>query len=92
MFEAVEQMKRGNLERAFCFCLGGHHAHRDWGHGYCLLNPLAATARYAQELGLVRVLIVDWDIHHGDGTQAIFAHDDTVYVDRRFVDPLSGTG
>ncbi|MCQ3972490.1 MAG: histone deacetylase [Anaerolineae bacterium] len=79
MFEAVEQMKRGNLERAFCFCLGGHHAHRDWGHGYCLLNPLAATARYAQALGLARVLIIDWDIHHGDGTQAIFAHDDTVY-------------
>ncbi len=79
MFEAIDRMKAGSLERAFCFCLGGHHAHRDWGHGYCLLNPLAAAARYAQTQGFTRVVMVDWDIHHGDGTQAIFANDDSVY-------------
>lgn len=79
MFEAVDQMKKGSLERGYVFCLGGHHAFADWGHGYCPLNPLAATARYAQEQGFDRVLIVDWDYHHGDGTQSIFAHDSSVY-------------
>jgi acetoin utilization deacetylase AcuC-like enzyme len=79
MLAAIEQMKVGSLERAYCYSLGGHHAYPDWGHGYCLLNPLAAAARYAQGIGFERILIVDWDIHHGDGTQAIFAHDTSVY-------------
>jgi acetoin utilization deacetylase AcuC-like enzyme len=78
-YEAVDQMRRGRLRRAFVFSLGGHHAYRDWGHGYCLLNPMAVAVRYAQQQGFQRVLIVDWDIHHGDGTQAIFAHDPTVH-------------
>ncbi len=79
MFEAIDQMRAGDLERAYCFSLGGHHAHAGWGHGYCLLNPLAAAACYAQEQGFARILIVDWDLHHGDGTQAIFAGDPSVY-------------
>lgn len=79
MLEAIDQMQHGNLERAYCFSLGGHHAYPDWGHGYCVLNPQAAATRYAQALDFKRVLIVDWDIHHGDGTQAIFANDPTVY-------------
>ena len=79
MYEAVRRMKASTLERAYCFSIGGHHAHPDWGHGYCILNPLAVTARYAQEQGFEKVLIIDWDHHHGDGTQAIFANDKTVY-------------
>jgi len=79
MFEAIEAMKVGKLDRAFCFCLGGHHAYPDWGHGYCLLNPLAAAAKYAQANGFSKVVMIDWDIHHGDGTQSIFANDETVY-------------
>lgn len=79
MFEAVHQMKSGTLERAYCFSMGGHHAYPDRGHGYCILNPLAATARYAQEQGFGKVLIIDWDYHHGDGTQTIFANDKSVY-------------
>ena len=79
MLEAVDQMRAGTLDRAYCFSLGGHHAYPDWGHGYCLLNPQAAAARYAQTQGFERVLIVDWDIHHGDGTQFIFANDPTIY-------------
>lgn len=79
MLEAIDQMKKGALERAYCFGLGGHHAHKDWGHGYCLLNPLATAARYAQTQGFKKILIVDWDIHHGDGTQSIFSHDSSVY-------------
>jgi acetoin utilization deacetylase AcuC-like enzyme len=79
MFEAVDQMSRGILDRAYCMSLGGHHAHVDWGHGYCILNPQAVATRYAQKRGFKRILFVDWDIHHGDGTQAIFANDPTVY-------------
>jgi acetoin utilization deacetylase AcuC-like enzyme len=78
MLEAIDHMQAGALDRAYCFSLGGHHAYADWGHGYCLLNPLAATVRYAQARGFAHVVVVDWDIHHGDGTQAIFANDPTV--------------
>lgn len=79
MIEALDWMKKGVLERAYCFSLVGHHAHKDWGHGYCLLNPLAAAARYAQTQGFQKILMIDWDIHHGDGTQSIFSHDRSVY-------------
>ncbi len=79
MLAAIDQMKSGVLDRAYCFSLGGHHAYADWGHGYCLLNLQATAVRYAQEQGFARVLIVDWDIHHGDGTQSIFARDASVY-------------
>jgi len=79
MLEAIDRMQEGVLDRAYCFSQGGHHAYADWGHGYCLLNPQAAAVRYAQAHGFARVVIVDWDIHHGDGTQAIFAGDSTVY-------------
>jgi len=79
MLEAIDRMRTGFLDRVYCFSLGGHHAYADWGHGYCLLNPQAAAVRYAQAHGFSRVVIVDWDIHHGDGTQAIFAGDPSVY-------------
>ncbi|KAF3883762.1 MULTISPECIES: histone deacetylase family protein [Nostocales] len=79
LLEAIDRMKKGVLERAYCFSLPGHHAHTDWGHGYCLLNPLAAAAKYAQIQGFQKILIVDWDIHHGDGTQSIFVNDRNVY-------------
>lgn len=79
LIEAIDQMKAGKLDRAYCFSLGGHHAYPDWGHGYCLLNPEAAAVRYAQLQGFEKVLVVDWDLHHGDGTQSIFANDSSVY-------------
>ena len=55
----------------------GHHALADRAMGFCLLNNVAVAARYAQvELGLERVAIVDFDVHHGNGTEAIFRGDD----------------
>ncbi len=58
----------------------GHHALADRAMGFCLLNNVAIAARYAQaELGLRRVAIVDFDVHHGNGTEAIFQGDDSVY-------------
>jgi len=54
MLAAIDRMKAGVLDRAYCFFSGGHHAHADWGHGYCLLNPQAAAVRYAQERGFAK--------------------------------------
>jgi acetoin utilization deacetylase AcuC-like enzyme len=57
----------------------GHHALRDRAMGFCFFNNVAVAARWAQsELGLERVAIVDWDVHHGNGTQAIFWDDPSV--------------
>ncbi|HSC50036.1 MAG TPA: histone deacetylase [Gaiellaceae bacterium] len=57
----------------------GHHALPGRAMGFCLVNNVAVAARYAQaELGLARVAIVDWDVHHGNGTQDIFWDDGTV--------------
>ncbi|MEW2477323.1 class II histone deacetylase [Micromonospora gifhornensis] len=57
----------------------GHHATADLGMGFCLFNNIAVAARHAQaELGLPRIAIVDWDAHHGNGTQSIFYTDPSV--------------
>ena len=57
----------------------GHHALADCAMGFCLFNNVAVAARWAQtELGLERIAIVDWDVHHGNGTQAIFWDDPSV--------------
>jgi len=58
----------------------GHHALAGRAMGFCLLNNVAVAARYAQdELGLERIAIVDFDVHHGNGTEATFRGDDTVF-------------
>jgi acetoin utilization deacetylase AcuC-like enzyme len=57
----------------------GHHAPPGRAMGFCLVDNVAVAARYAQaELGIERVAIVDWDVHHGNGTQDIFWDDDSV--------------
>ena len=60
---------------------GTHHAGPDWGEGYCVFNDTAVAAREMQARGAVRrVLIVDCDVHQGNGTAAIFADDETVFT------------
>lgn len=77
--DAVERIARGEDTHAFCAIRPpGHHALRDAPMGFCVINNVAVAARYAQQLGMSRVLIVDWDVHHGNGTQASFWTDPTV--------------
>jgi acetoin utilization deacetylase AcuC-like enzyme len=72
----------------------GHHALRDRAMGFCLVNNAAVAVRYAQaELGLGRIAILDWDVHHGNGTQAIFWDDPSVlYVSLHEWPFYPGTG
>jgi acetoin utilization deacetylase AcuC-like enzyme len=74
----------------------GHHAFPDTQMGFCLVNNVAVAARWAQaELGLERVAILDWDVHHGNGTEAVFAEDPTVLtcsIHQWPIWPMSGSG
>jgi acetoin utilization deacetylase AcuC-like enzyme len=78
--EATRQVCAGKAANAFALVRPpGHHAERDWAKGFCLFNNVAVAAAYAlEELGLRRVLIVDWDLHHGNGTQNSFYRTDRV--------------
>ena len=78
--DAVERVLKGEDETAFCLVRPpGHHALTDRGMGFCLFNNVAVGSRLAiDELGLDRVMIVDWDVHHGNGTQATFWEDPQV--------------
>ena len=77
---ATDNVLRGRAQRAFCAVRPpGHHATRDVAMGFCLFNNIAVAAAHAcDEGGLARVAIVDFDVHHGNGTQAIFEHDPRV--------------
>lgn len=67
------------VRNAFVFCRPpGHHACRTRGAGFCYLNNVAIAVRHLQRRGIRRVLILDWDAHHGNGTQEIFYDDPSV--------------
>jgi acetoin utilization deacetylase AcuC-like enzyme len=79
---AVDAVMAGELENAFCAVRPpGHHACRDQAMGFCFFNNVAIAARYALERhGLKRVAIVDFDVHHGNGTEDIVAGDDRILM------------
>jgi len=80
VIEAVDRCRKGELERAFCAVRPpGHHAEADRAMGFCIFNNVAVGARYAQKVGYKKVFIIDFDVHHGNGTQHIFEEDDTVF-------------
>jgi len=78
--EAVSKVCSGELDNAFALVRPpGHHAERARAMGFCLFNNVAVAARYAQQrLQIERVLIVDWDLHHGNGTQHSFEEDPSI--------------
>jgi acetoin utilization deacetylase AcuC-like enzyme len=77
---AVDAVMRGKMRNAFCVVRPpGHHASAVRGMGFCIFNNTAIGARYAQRThGVERVLIADWDVHHGNGTQDVFWSDGSV--------------
>jgi acetoin utilization deacetylase AcuC-like enzyme len=77
---AVDEVMEGTVAKAFVALRPpGHHAERERAMGFCLFNNIAIAARYAQKrYGLKRVMIVDWDVHHGNGTQHAFEDDPSV--------------
>jgi acetoin utilization deacetylase AcuC-like enzyme len=80
VMEAAERCKKGEIRRAFCAIRPpGHHAEADKGMGFCIFNNVAVGARYARTIGYERVFIIDFDAHHGNGTQHIFEEDDSVF-------------
>jgi acetoin utilization deacetylase AcuC-like enzyme len=77
---AVEMCKSDGIRRSFCAVRPpGHHAEADQSMGFCLFNSVAIGARFAQQTGYKKVFIVDFDAHHGNGTQHIFEEDNTVF-------------
>jgi acetoin utilization deacetylase AcuC-like enzyme len=80
ILNAVDAVIERKARNAFCVVRPpGHHARPEQGMGFCIFNSIAIAARYAQrKYGLGKVLIADWDVHHGNGTQDIFYSDGSV--------------
>ncbi|MFF5995175.1 class II histone deacetylase [Lysinibacillus sp. KU-BSD001] len=78
--KAVDAVMNNEVKNAYSLSRPpGHHAEPEMGIGFCIFNNIAIAAKYAQEkYGLKRVFILDWDVHHGNGTEKIFYEDDTV--------------
>ena len=95
VLSAVDAVMEGRIKNAFCAVRPpGHHALTNRAMGFCLFNNVAIAARYIQHRHqLANVLIVDWDVHHGNGTQAAFYADPTVFYFSTHQSPFyPGTG
>ena len=80
VFSAIDAVMEKKVTNAFCAVRPpGHHALKDMAKGFCIFNNIAIGTRYVQNKhGLPKILIVDWDVHHGNGTQAAFYNDPSV--------------
>ncbi|MFN7980772.1 MAG: histone deacetylase [Vicinamibacterales bacterium] len=92
--EGVERVMGGKHSRALVMSRPpGHHAERDRAMGFCFFNNVAVAAAHARTLGAKRVVIVDYDVHHGNGTQEIFENDPHVlYISTHQFPYYPGTG
>jgi acetoin utilization deacetylase AcuC-like enzyme/acyl-CoA hydrolase len=96
---AVDAVMQQTVKRAFCAVRPpGHHATADRGMGFCIFNHVAIAANYLRKhYPLKRIAIIDWDVHFGNGTEAIFAEDaDTFYLSLHeqgnYADPMTSVG
>lgn len=87
---AVDLVMKGEIENAFCAVRPpGHHAERDKPMGFCFFNNVAVAVRHALEVhGLERVAVIDFDVHHGNGTEEIFRDDPRVLMVSTFQHPF----
>ncbi len=95
VLRAIDEVIQGTTTRVFCAVRPpGHHAETHSVMGFCLFNNVAIGARYAQQKhGIGRVAILDWDVHHGNGTQEIFWTDPSVlYISTHQYPLWPGTG
>lgn len=95
VMNAIDQVFKKKAVNAFCAVRPpGHHARPNQGMGFCIFNNVAIAARYAQRThGVDRVLIADWDVHHGNGTQDTFYSDGSVFFFSTHQSPwYPGTG
>jgi acetoin utilization deacetylase AcuC-like enzyme len=97
VMHAADMIAEGEISRAFCAVRPpGHHCERDRSLGFCLLNNIALAASRLKEVhGLRRLAILDWDVHHGNGTQHSFEHDPDILFVSLHQDPRTlfpGTG
>jgi acetoin utilization deacetylase AcuC-like enzyme len=92
--EGVEAVLSGAARNAFLAVRPpGHHAERSRGMGFCIFNNVAVAAEHARMLGAERILIVDWDVHHGNGTQSHFyGRRDVLFFDAHRAPFYPGTG
>jgi acetoin utilization deacetylase AcuC-like enzyme len=95
VLNAVDAVVSGKAANVFCAVRPpGHHARPDQGMGFCIFNNIAIATRYAQRKhGLAKVLVADWDVHHGNGTQDTFYDDGSVFFMSTHQSPwYPGTG
>lgn len=97
VLKGADAVMNGEVKNCFCAVRPpGHHAERSRAMGFCYLNNIAIAARYLQKQhGIDRILIVDWDVHHGNGTQHLLEKDPTIFYASFHQDPAScypGTG
>ncbi len=92
--DAVRAIANGQTQRAFAAVRPpGHHAEPDQAMGFCLFSNVAVAARVAQSVGMAKVAVVDFDVHHGNGTQAAFEADPSLFLASIHQMPLyPGTG
>jgi acetoin utilization deacetylase AcuC-like enzyme len=97
VLKGIDQVMEGRVRNCFCAVRPpGHHAGNYRAMGFCFFNNVAIAAKYLQKKhGIERIVIIDWDVHHGNGTQYMFDKDPTVYFVSFHQEPLSsypGTG